>query len=194
MTLLERLLVCIALFELICTFHDKPSFGVNGFLQRKPLSSHPCNKKIVSSSLLIVFDSTNNPKETMALLDDLEPPPINLRRGSILFDENPQTKRNNDVLTLWKMTRTNLPKFVTGAWRNDTGDDNPLGALYNMAFVRLPIILAFAGYVKNNIDGHPLFVDFGSGPLEFAPIAATALLILMLGPSFFIIEKQNIET
>lgn len=189
---IERLFWYIALIQLIiCTFYDRRCLELNGFLQRKPMLSYPCSKGTVTCSVLFYSESTHR-NGTVAMMDDLEPPPINLKRGSILFDENPQTKRNNDILTFWKMTRTNLPKFVTGAWRDDTGDDNPVGALYNMAFVRLPIILAFIGYVKNYTDGHPLYVDFGNGPFEFAPIAGIALLLLMLGP-WFTNEKQSTE-
>ena len=126
------------------------------------------------------------------LLDDLEPPTINFVRNSILFDENPQTKRNNIILNVWKSTRSNVPKFITGAWYDDrTLDDNPMGALYNMAFVRIPILLAYMGYLKNTfLDDHPIFIDFGNGPFLFHPIAATALLILMLGP-WFIVKNNN---
>ena len=128
-----------------------------------------------------------------ASLDDLEPPEINFVRNSILFDENPQTKRNNIILNVWKSTRRNVPKFITGAWYDDrTLDDNPMGALYNMAFVRLPILLAYTGYLKNTfLDNHPIFIDFGNGPFLFHPIAATALLILMLGPCFIVKNKNN---
>uniref|UniRef100_A0A7S2SB67 Uncharacterized protein n=1 Tax=Eucampia antarctica TaxID=49252 RepID=A0A7S2SB67_9STRA len=205
MTVMKRLLLCVALsFELTSiSFHEKNRCGVNGFLQINPVG--PRSYKLRKDSggggfgssvvLFVTGSSTSPPNGTSidSLLDDLEPPLINFGRGSILFGEKPQTKRNNSLLTLWKTTRNNLPKFVTGAWREDTGDDNPLGALYNMAFVRLPIILAFTGYVKNNMDGHPLYVDFGNGPFEFIPIAAAALLILMMGPGF-IIENENVET
>jgi len=115
-------------------------------------------------------------------LDNLRPPELNLSRESILFGENPSTKKNNSVLRLWRQMKATLPKIVTGAWNDNCGEDNPAGALYNLAFVRLPVIGAFLVYVKNNATGHPLIVDIGNGPFEMSPVAVIGVLVLMLGP------------
>ena len=49
---------------------------------------------------------------------------------------------------VWRGVKRVAPAVVTGAWRADAGDENAAGALYNLAFVRLPVIAAGACYMK----------------------------------------------
>lgn len=116
-------------------------------------------------------------------LDDLTPPPINWARDSILFSENPATKRNNAAVEVWKMCRQYLPPIFTGTWPwrdvNIT-ERNPLGALYNMIVVRIPTIGIGMVYIKNLVEDHPLIMDFGQGAFEMSPIAVFAVLALIL--------------
>eukprot|EP00593_Proboscia_inermis_P006064 CAMPEP_0171307996 /NCGR_PEP_ID=MMETSP0816-20121228/18093_1 /TAXON_ID=420281 /ORGANISM="Proboscia inermis, Strain CCAP1064/1" /LENGTH=135 /DNA_ID=CAMNT_0011790589 /DNA_START=168 /DNA_END=572 /DNA_ORIENTATION=+ len=117
-----------------------------------------------------MVDEKQNPDEQQPQpldMDDLTPPPINLSRSSILFDPDPSTKKNKNIaLDLWKECKSNFPKIVTGAWgEEDAGDDNPVGALYNLVFVRLPVLFGFGFYLKNNFAGRPLIIDFGTGEL-----------------------------
>jgi len=116
-------------------------------------------------------------------LDNLTPPPINLARDSILFSVNPSTKRNNGVLDLWRSCKTNLPAVITGVWPwkdSDFADDNPIGGLYNITFVRMPAIVVGFVYGINLFEGHPLIVDIGNGPFVMSPLVVLAVLALML--------------
>ena len=130
--------------------------------------------------------------ENNNFMDDLTPPPVNFVRNSILFSDNPSTKqRNNSALDVWKFTRTYLPAFITGAWpwRDiPTLDERPLAALYNAAFVRLPVVSVAIGYLYQKIyEKHDLIVDFGfggplfgNGPQAINPIIVIGVLILIL--------------
>jgi hypothetical protein len=121
-------------------------------------------------------------------LDDLTPPPVNFARNSILFSDNPSTKqRNNPVLDLWIFCRTYAPAVVTGTWPwRDVNrmDGQPLASLYNMAFVRLPILSVGVVYWKNLLlDGHDLVMDFGligNGPQVMNPVLVTTVLCIIL--------------
>jgi hypothetical protein len=117
-------------------------------------------------------------------IDDLTPPPINFARNSILFDENPSTKRNNNAaLDAWVACQTNLPAVVTGVWPWRDASitrNNPVGAFYNMAFVRIPVIVVGILYVKNLYQGHPLIMDIGDGPFEMSPLVVVAVLAFIL--------------
>ncbi|OEU08232.1 hypothetical protein FRACYDRAFT_250019 [Fragilariopsis cylindrus CCMP1102] len=127
-----------------------------------------------------------------SFMDDLTPPPVNFARNSILFSDNPSTKqRNNSALDVWKFTRTYIPAFITGAWpwRDiPTLDERPLAALYNAAFVRLPVVSVAIGYLYQKIyEKHDLIVDFGfggplfgNGPQAINPIIVIGVLILIL--------------
>jgi hypothetical protein len=117
------------------------------------------------------------------LLNDLAPPSVNFSRQSILFDDNPSTQRNNGALNLWRGAKTYLPPVFTGAWpwRDDTvADENPIAGLYNMAFVRLPVIGVGLLYGKNLVEGHPLIMDIGEGPFEMSPALVVSVLALIL--------------
>ena len=107
-------------------------------------------------------------------------PPINVNKESILFGENPATVADNNTLRLWRGIKRRLPFVLTGARAEDTADDNPIGGIYNMVFVRLPTILAGCVYGKNLLQGHPLVVDIGDGPFEASPLAVAAVLYFIL--------------
>ena len=113
-------------------------------------------------------------------LDSLRPPAFNLRKESLLFDETSATKKNNNVLRFWQFCKQKLPRLVHGAREATTADDNPIGALYNMAFVRIPVIATGMIYGINLANGHPLVMDFGDGPFEMNPILVAAMLYILL--------------
>ena len=135
-------------------------------------------------------------REKINNMDDLTPPTINLSRDSILFSKNPSTKRKNPLVHFWKLCKTNLPPIVTGAWpwkekqqqqRSTTqdnvivyADDNPIGAIYNMAFVRMPVIGILIAYAFNLLHGHPLIMDIGQGPFEVSPFIVFSVLAFIL--------------
>jgi len=136
--------------------------------------------------------NNNNDTNNNNFMDDLTPPPVNFARNSILFSDDPSTKkRNNSALEVWKFTRTYIPAFITGAWpwRDiPTLDERPLAALYNTAFVRLPVVTVAIGYLYQKIyEKHDLIVDFGfggplfgNGPQAINPIIVIGILILIL--------------
>jgi hypothetical protein len=111
---------------------------------------------------------------------DLTYPPINIRKESILFGDNPTTTKNNNALRLWKTLKDKLPFVVTGARTPTTADDNPIGALYNIVFVRLPVIVAGLVYGKNLVEGHPLIVDVGDGPFTVNTLIVLAVFFVIL--------------
>ena len=116
-------------------------------------------------------------------MDDLTPPSVNFKRDSILFSENPSTKSNDPALKWWNSCKAHLPPVLTGAWSwrdASVANHNPIGALYNMAFVRFPVIVVGLVYLKNLIEGHPLIMNFGYGPMEMGPIVVLAVLALIL--------------
>ena len=66
------------------------------------------------------------------------------------------------VRNAWATCKANLPAIVTGAWDESAGDDEPGGALANLALVRLPLLALLACYTQYLVlDGSPLVVDFG---------------------------------
>ena len=109
-------------------------------------------------------------------------PPINIRKESILFSDNPTTAANNNIARTWKSMRMNLPYVITGATKDEFSpvDKNPIGAIYNVLFVRLPTVLAGLLYSKNLIQGHPLFCDVGAGPFEIPPLIVYGVLLVIL--------------
>lgn len=120
---------------------------------------------------------------TANYMDDLTPPEINWARDSILFSENPATKRNNAVVETWRLCRLYLPPVFTGTWSwRDPGitDRNPLGAIYNMIVVRIPTMGISVVYIKNLLEGHPLIMDFGQGAFEMSPVVVLSVLALIL--------------
>ena len=143
-------------------------------------------------------------KKNQDIDQDLIRPPINIRKESLLFSDNPSTAKNNNIARLWKILRNNLPYVMTGVSSSksdehdftdgtdgtdgigtstsDFVDDNPIGAIYNIIFVRLPTILASLVYTKNLIERHPLYIDlgFGGGAFEIPPLFVYGVLIIIL--------------
>eukprot|EP00529_Nitzschia_sp_RCC80_P027431 CAMPEP_0113464992 /NCGR_PEP_ID=MMETSP0014_2-20120614/13498_1 /TAXON_ID=2857 /ORGANISM="Nitzschia sp." /LENGTH=247 /DNA_ID=CAMNT_0000357113 /DNA_START=269 /DNA_END=1012 /DNA_ORIENTATION=- /assembly_acc=CAM_ASM_000159 len=122
-------------------------------------------------------------------LDDLTPPPVNFARSSILFSDNPSTKaRNNKVLDVWKFCRRYLPPVFTGVWPYraeraiQTTDANPVGALYNMVFVRTPVVVVCVTYMYQTfVEHHGLVMDLGyTGPTEINPLLVLFVLAVIL--------------
>ena len=121
-------------------------------------------------------------------MDDLTPPPVNFARNSILFSDNPVTKKNNSALSVWLFTRTYLPAVVSGAWPwKDLPrlDDRPIESLYNTVFVRLPLCAVAGTYVYHKlVDQQDLVMDFGfdpfAGPQPINPIIVVGVLFLIL--------------
>jgi len=114
---------------------------------------------------------------------DLQPPVFNLRRESLLFDENATTLQDNNVQRLWDACYRNLPYVVHGARPERNGVTDPLAALYNMIFVRLPVLGAGLIYAYNQASGHPLIVDLGivgDGAFELSPLLVALLLWIIL--------------
>lgn len=117
--------------------------------------------------------SQNDETILLLLIDDsLRPPPINLRKESILFDSNSATMAKNNALRVWQFMRRRLPLIVTGTH----SDANPWGAMYNTLLVRLPTLGAGVVYAKNIIQGHPLIVDLGDGPFEVPSLVVLGIL------------------
>jgi hypothetical protein len=62
-------------------------------------------------------------------------------------------------------------------------NDHPIAYLYNMFFVRIPIILTGIFYLYQLLyQGHPLICDFGfyGGPFEVPPLIVLGILYLIL--------------
>jgi hypothetical protein len=90
------------------------------------------------------------------------------------------------ALRLWRTCKNHLPFVLTGArTASRTADENPIGGIYNIVFVRLPTIMAGLIYTKNLLlDGHHgMIVDLGfggAGPFELPPIIVGATLYVIL--------------
>ena len=69
---------------------------------------------------------------------------------------------------------------MTGAYKPTAADENPMGGLFNMMFIRIPILLSGVFYIVNLVSGHPLIMDIGSGPFEVNPVVVAGVLYLML--------------
>jgi hypothetical protein len=140
----------------------------------------------LSSSFITPQASLRSTRSSRGLKEDDEAdvdlmfPPINIRKESILFGENPATRNNNNSLRLWKTLKDRLPFVVTGARTASTADNNPIGAIYNIVFVRLPVIVAGLVYGKNLAEGHPLIVDVGDGPFTVNSLIVLAVFFVIL--------------
>ena len=140
----------------------------------------------VASVLVLRTSADNGENESSSSveleppLDDLKPPLINWRKESILFGENPATQKNNNALRLWRALKSCLPPVVTGARQDTTADENPMGALFNMMFIRIPTIIAGFCYGLNLSTGHPLVMDLGSGPFEMNPLVVAGVFYILL--------------
>jgi len=120
--------------------------------------------------------------------------------NSFLFNEKKGgalSELDADALTLWRQTRTMFPPIVTGAWDANTKytDNNPWGAIYNMFFVRVPVLVGLAVYLKNLlVDGHGFVVNFGynvGGNMVVSPLLVLGVAYLMLGP--LLVQKDEDE-
>jgi hypothetical protein len=140
----------------------------------------------LSSSFVTPQASIRSARSRRGLIEDDEAdvdlmfPPINIRKESILFGDNPTTMKNNNTLRLWKALKDRLPFVMTGARTPTTADDNPIGGIYNILFVRLPVIVAGLVYGKNLAEGHPLIVDVGDGPFSVSPLIVLAVFFVIL--------------
>ena len=103
--------------------------------------------------------TTSSPSSSSLVEDTLQPPSINWKRGSILFDENPITAYNETQIGLhyWTWCTTNLPAVVTGMypWKKTAivqqTNEQPWSAIYNMVFVRIPAICILLVVIGNGI-------------------------------------------
>lgn len=120
---------------------------------------------------------------TNNFLDDLTPPPVNFARDSILFSENPATRKNNAMTMAWTWCSSNLPPILTGCWpwrKTTRPSQDPFGALYNMCLVRIPTIAIGCVYLRNLLEDHPLIMDLGQGAFEMSPIVVLTVLAFIL--------------
>jgi hypothetical protein len=98
-------------------------------------------------------------------------------------DKGDENDNDTAALRVWRTCKQQLPFVLTGARTATTADENPVGGVYNIVFVRLPTILAGLVYTKNLLlDGHGMIVDlgFGAGPFELPPIVVGAALYVIL--------------
>ena len=149
--------------------------------------SMKCSAFIVDPPAKLTFPLSSRVQEDIeddrqVVIDpDLRPPPVNVRKESILFSDSPATVENNNSLRLWKAMKEKLPYIFTGSRNDTTADENPMGGIYNVAFVRFPTILMGFVYSKNLLDGHGLVVDLGlSGPFEVNPLVVAGALYIIL--------------
>ncbi|KAL7471944.1 hypothetical protein ACHAXS_012251 [Conticribra weissflogii] len=114
-------------------------------------------------------------------LDDLSPPSISFTKNSILFDPDAPTQKNNAPLQIWCAAKSVFPTFVTGAWEEGKGDRTPMEHLYNMIFVRLPVVGMGIVYVWNLFRGHGLYMNLGDGTVFEVPslIVLGAIYIIL---------------
>ena len=88
-------------------------------------------------------------------------------------------------LLVWKGLKQVLPPIVTGAWKGSEGDENPLGAMYNLVFVRGVTLICTAWYIKCLLGegGGAFSLDFGiGGPVEIPPIGVALVVARILLP------------
>ena len=84
-------------------------------------------------------------------------------------------------LKIWKKTKAVLPPFVTGDHKGQRGDSSPLAALYNMVFVRIPIIATGLFYASKLSDpSWALICDLGFGQFEVPPTLVALAILVML--------------
>ena len=136
--------------------------------------------KIVNIDQSLSRPFLNNPQDPKSLLfrsSDDEQPSRNEKDENNVVD--------TVALRLWRTCKNQLPFVVTGArTASRTADENPIGGIYNIVFVRLPTIVAGFIYAKNLLlDGHGMIVDLGfggAGPFELPPIIVGAALYVIL--------------
>ena len=115
-------------------------------------------------------DSQSAPPDELARRDD---------DYAVLLPE-PAEKISQQI---WRTAKRYLPPIVTGAWSPADGDDGASMALYNLFFIRVPILAATAWYVRDIvIGGGSLELDVGLGPFELPPGIVLAIAGIMLLP------------
>ena len=92
-----------------------------------------------------------------------------------------EDNREDVPLKIWKQTKAVLPPFVTGDHKGQRGDRSPLAALYNMFFVRIPIIATGLFYASKLSDpSWALICDLGFGQFEVPPTLVALAILVML--------------
>lgn len=109
------------------------------------------------------------------------------RSGTNLYGQGGDfDERDNGTLLVWRSLKQTLPPIVTGAWNGSEGDDNPLGAMYNLVFVRVVTLLCSAWYVRAGLlgeGGGSFSLDFGiGGPIEVPPVGVALVVARILLP------------
>lgn len=163
---------------LLCT-EPTVSFSGERYPRKVPIINYKNSRLQLSSHKPDPSLPEANPTE----LSELSPPSVNLSRRSILFDEHAETERSNLPLSVWQFLKAKSPPLLTGAWSwrsQSVADTNPIMALYNVAFVRLPTICLGIVYGKNLLSGQPLIMDFGDGPFVMSPILVLVALAIIL--------------
>lgn len=154
-----------------------------GHSKRQPFKTNENDNKNDDDEDLVTLsvEPMTTKNQASSIDEDLLPPDLIFRRESLLFGDNPSTRKNNGIKDAWVWCVRNLPRVVTGV--DATSSSTPTSALacfYNMILVRLPTIAAGFVYVRNLLEGHPLIVDVGNGPFEVSPLIVGAVLWAIL--------------
>jgi hypothetical protein len=107
----------------------------------------------------------------------------NFRARNVCHQARLRNEDDNLSLSLWLKIKETLPPLVHGSWMSNAGDDNPLGAIYNLIFVRIPTISVAAIYSYQLISNSEfqMTFDFGYGPVLIpSPIIAFAFVLILL--------------
>ena len=105
--------------------------------------------------------------------------------GTKKVDTNDGSQRgppDRELLAAWLAVKSLLPPIVSGAWRKSDGNERPGEALYNLVFVRFPVLCGAAWYTGFVLEGREWYVDlgFGSGPMLVNPAVPFIVIALML--------------
>lgn len=167
-------IACLRSFTLIFILFSPspiPAFQTQTLQRHLPRSANACRG--LSTSILLNLTNKNKIGNTESVgqdeLDELSPPSISLTKNSILFDPDAPTQKNNIPLEIWCVAKSIFPSFVTGAWEEGKGDRTPVEHLYNMIFVRLPVVGMGMVYIWNLLRGHGLYMNFGDGTIFEVP-------------------------
>jgi hypothetical protein len=89
-----------------------------------------------------------------------------------------------ELASAWAAIKKYVPPIVTGSWDPEDAERNkrPGEAIYNMVFIRIPVIAAGIWFVQFIATGNQLVLDFGlgSGPAEVSPFIVAGVVALML--------------
>lgn len=93
-------------------------------------------------------------------------------------DESPE------LAPAWATIKKYVPPIITGSWDPDDNERNkrPGEAIYNMVFIRIPVIVAGIWFAQFYVTGHHFVMDFGfgSGPVEISPLVTAGIVAFML--------------